>query len=120
MPESTDKNNYWHIDLGKIFGTSGRVAYLRNRVWYEVNQEVQLELGSNDGVKAWINNTLVHSNNVARGVAPGDDKVKASLNKGWNTLLLKIINVGGAWGACARIRDIEGAHLSGIKYAIEE
>jgi type 1 glutamine amidotransferase len=120
VPASTDKDNYWHIDLGKIYGTSGRVAYLRNKVWSEANQEVQLEIGSNDAVKAWINNTLVHSNNVSRGVAPGDDKVKASLKKGWNMLLLKIINVGGAWGACARIRDIEGAHLAGIKFAIEE
>ena len=120
VPDSTDKKNYWHIDLAKIFGVSGRVAYLRNKIWSAIDQKVQLELGSNDAIKAWINGKLVHSNNVSRGVNPGDDKVKVTLNKGWNTLMLKIIDMGGAWGACARIRDVNGSHLEGLKIAVEE
>jgi hypothetical protein len=120
VPDSTDKNNYWHINLGEIYGSNGLVAYLKNKIWSETDQEVQLELGSNDAIRAWLNNKLIHSNNVDRGINPGDDKVKVKLNKGWNRLLIKIVNAGGAWGACARIRDLEGGQLEGLKVALDE
>jgi hypothetical protein len=76
-------------------------------------------MGSNDAIKAWLNNEQVHANNISRGVRPGDDKVKVKLKKGWNILMLKIIDMGGSWGACARIRDVNGSHLEGLKIAVE-
>ena len=64
-----------------------------------------------------MNNDLVHLHSVGRGVSPGDDVVEAQLIKGWNTLLLKIINEGGGgWGACARLRRQDGGLISNIKY----
>ncbi len=117
VPAFSDPNNYWHVDLAGLKTSLVAVVYLKTKVWSEIDQTVRLEMSSNDGIKAWMNNELVHLHSVARGVTPGDDVVEAQLNKGWNTFLLKIINEGGGgWGACARIRRQDGGHLSNIKF----
>lgn len=117
VPAFSDPNNYWHVDLTGLKTSLVAVIYLKTKVWSEIDQTVRLEMGSNDGIKAWMNNDLVHLNSVARGVTPGEDVVEAKINKGWNTFLLKIINEGGGgWGACARIRRQDGGHLSNIKF----
>jgi hypothetical protein len=59
---------------------------------------VELSFGSDDGIKVWVNNVPVHSNNVQRGAVAGQDKVVAGLQPGVNTLLVKVVN-GGASGA---------------------
>lgn len=117
VPAFSDKNNYWHVDLAGLKTSLVAVVYLKTKVWSDIDQTVRLEMGSNDGIKAWMNDDLVHLHSVGRGVSPGDDVVEAQLNKGWNTLLLKIINEGGGgWGACARLRAQNGGHLSNIKF----
>ena len=117
VPAFSDKNNYWHVDLAGLKTSLVAVVYLKTKVWSNIDQTVRLEMGSNDGIKAWMNDDLVHLHSVGRGVSPGDDVVEAQLNKGWNTLLLKIINEGGGgWGACARLRAQNGGHLSNIKF----
>jgi len=119
VPKLTDENRYWHIDLKKIYPNQGMAAYLRTRVWSEKKQELQLQVGSNDMVKAWLNKKLIHANEVARTITAGEDKVQVILQKGWNTLLLKIVNEGGGWGGCARFRNLEGGHIDGLKYSIK-
>ena len=59
---------------------------------------------------------MIHANNVPRGCDRAQDKVKTKLNEGWNELLLKITNIGGAWAACARVRAPDGSHLEGLKF----
>ena len=117
VPEFSDKDNYWHVDLAGLKTSLVAVVYLKTKVWSDIDQTVRLEMGSNDGIKAWMNNDLVHLHSVGRGVSPGDDVVEAQLIRGWNTLLLKIINEGGGgWGACARLRRQDGGLISNIKY----
>jgi len=117
VPAFSDKDNYWHVDLAGLKTSLVAVVYLKTKVWSEIDQTVRLEMGSNDGIKAWMNNNLVHLHSVGRGVSPGDDVVEAQLKKGWNLLLLKIINEGGGgWGACARLRRQDGGHISNLKY----
>jgi len=120
MPVLTNKNQAWLLDLSKLFRKDNCAAYLRNKVWSDKNQNVRLELGSDDGVKAWLNGQLVHSNNANRGVALGADKVEVILKKGWNTLMLKITNGSGEWGACARIRALDGGKIEGLRAAVDE
>ncbi len=110
----------WLIPLDKILGGESRVAYLRAKVWSDKAQKARLELGSDDGVKAWLNEELVHSNNVNRGVTPGEDRAAITLNAGENVVLLKIIQGSGGWGACARVRGAAGEHLEGVHVFVEE
>lgn len=103
------------IELDKAIGGNNCVAYLRTYIWSPKKQEALLELGSDDGVKAWLNGSVVVASNVVRGNTPGQDKTKVTLEQGWNTLMLKVTQVTGEWTACARFRDVNGAHLDGLK-----
>jgi len=78
------------------------VAYLKATIRSPRVQKATLQLGSDDGVKVWLNGQLVHANNAARGVTPDEDKVEVSLREGMNELLLKVTNGAGDWGAIVR------------------
>jgi hypothetical protein len=114
-----DPDEPWLVPLDKILGGDNRVAYLRAMLWSDKAQPARLELGSNDGVKAWLNGELVHGNNVNRGVTPGEDRVAIALKEGENVLLLKIIQNSGRWGACARVRGSAGEHLEGVRVMVD-
>ncbi|MGH7454414.1 MAG: hypothetical protein ACRENG_23875, partial [bacterium] len=120
MPASTDKENPWLMQLDQVLGGDNRVAYLQNRVWSDKEQRVRMELGSDDGVKVWLNGELVHANNASRGVTPGDDVIEITLRQGWNPLLLKIMQGTGGWGACVRLRNLDGSKVEGAKVALPE
>ncbi|MCY2950898.1 MAG: HEAT repeat domain-containing protein [Planctomycetota bacterium] len=96
-----------------------RCAYLRTSVWSPKAQDVQLEVGSDDGIKVWMNGKVVHANNTNRGSALGQDAVKVTLNEGWNVLLLKVTNGGGGWGANARLCMADGTKMPGMKIKAE-
>ncbi len=71
-------------------------------------EEVQLKIGSDDGVVVWLNDDEVHRNEVARGLRPDQDVVTASLTRGRNCLLVKITQGGGDWRMCVRLADADG------------
>jgi HEAT repeat protein len=108
------------VGLDKILGGDERVAYLKTQITSERDQEARLEIGSDDGVKAWLNNKVVHANNVIRGCTPGEDKVKVTLNRGVNRLLLKVTQGAGEWSACCRVRAPDGAALDGVTVGVGE
>jgi len=106
----------WDINLDQALGSGDNQAgYARAQVWSPAAREARLELGSDDGIKVWLNGKLVHANNAARGCAPRQDLVKADLREGWNDLLLKIVNRGGGWAFACRIRQPDGSALEGLK-----
>lgn len=107
------------LDLSKLLGGDNRVAYLRSQVRSPDARTVRLELGSDDGVKAWLNGALVHANNTLRGAAPGQDKVDVTLQQGWNTLLLKITQGSAGWGACAQFTAADGSPARGL-FALDQ
>jgi hypothetical protein len=97
-----------------------RVAYLKTQITSDRDQEAQLEIGSDDGVKVWLNGKVVDANNVIRAFTPGADKVKVALNRGVNRLLLKVTQGGGEWSACCRVRAPDGAALDGVTVGVGE
>lgn len=104
--------NPYVLNLAQAIGGQNRVAYLRAQIFAPAAQETTLELGTDDGVKAWINGNPVHGNNVSRGVTPGQDKVRVKLDKGWNTLLVKVTQGSGDWGACVRLPEAKGLRVA--------
>jgi 3-keto-disaccharide hydrolase len=105
----------WVIDLTRLAPGDDRAVYLRARVISPKAQPALLELGSDDGVKAWVNGMLVDAKNVSRGVRPWEDKANIDLAEGENTLMLKIVQGGGGFGACARIRGRDGKDIEGLR-----
>jgi HEAT repeat protein len=108
------------VGMDKILGGDERVAYLKTQITSDRDQEARLEIGSDDGVKVWLNDKIVHANNTVRGCTPGEDKVKVSLNRGVNRLLLKVTQGGGEWAACCRLRAPDGRPLDGVTVAVVE
>ncbi|MEK7474091.1 MAG: ThuA domain-containing protein [Candidatus Coatesbacteria bacterium] len=102
------------VDLLKAVGGEERVAYLRATVESPVDQDAALELGTDDGVKVWLNGAVVHANDVMRGLEPGSDSVAVKLVKGANTILMKITQGGGGWEACAAVVP-KTAPLGGVR-----
>jgi hypothetical protein len=101
------------IDLASLYGEIKGVVYAFTLVKSPKEQEVTLLLGSDDGVIAWLNDKLIHFNGTARGRAADQDAVaNLTLNAGWNRLLIKVENQGGAWGFLARFA--EGKYLKPI------
>jgi len=103
------------VNFSKLLGGSNRAVYLRNRVWAPEQRDVRLELGSDDGVKVWLNERVVHANNRPRPCRPGEDKVDITLEQGWNTLLVKVVQGGGGWAFCGRLIGRDGALTEGLR-----
>ncbi len=117
MIASPDPNRPWLLDLQKAVGGGNRAAYLKTRIESDKEQKVKMEIGSDDGVKVWLNGAVVHSNNATRGLSPGQDVVETTLKKGSNDLLVKISNGGAQWEACLRLRTPDGKRVGGLKIA---
>lgn len=116
IPAGAEPKRPWVMDLLKFFGGEQCVAYARTRIFSESDQTARLELGSDDGVKAWLNGKLIHSHNTSRALTAGSDKAEVNLQKGWNTLLLKITQNNQGWAFCARLVKPDGSRLTGLRY----
>ena len=112
---SADPKRPGVVDLIKPLGGEQCVAYARTWVRCDQDQPAVLELGSDDGVKLWLNNTQVYAVNVARPLQPGSDKVNLQLHSGWNRLLLKITQNNLGWEFCARLRKPDGSPLASLQ-----
>jgi len=108
------------VELHKIMPGDQRVAYLKTQITSERDQEALFEIGSDDGIKVWLNDKVVHANNTIRSFTPGADKVKVTLNRGVNRLLLKVTQGGGEWSACCRLRARDGTPLDGVTVEVGE
>jgi CubicO group peptidase (beta-lactamase class C family) len=104
----------WHnskndvIDFDGIFKKDFAAAYALAELKSDKEQNVFLSLGSDDGVRVWLNGSLVHDNWIPRGVNADDDLVALKLTKGSNQLLLKVQDISQGWGFMARILDMSG------------
>ncbi len=91
------------VDLIEVYGQKDFViAY----AWAEINMPKSttalLGIGSDDGVKVWLNGELVHENWIGRPAKEDDDIVPVTFQKGKNQLLLKVQNMAQGWGFTCR------------------
>ena len=99
------ENKYGIIDLTDEFGERSLITYAWAQVEMPEEKQAVLGIGSDDGVKVWLNGELVHQNWVTRGVIVDNDHVPVTFKKGMNQLVLKVQNQGGPWGFCCRLLD---------------
>jgi hypothetical protein len=90
------------LDFNLLLGTAApaneRVAaYLYRGLVAAQAGELPIRLGSDDGLRVWLNGELLLDRAVARGLNVNDDRVVLPLRAGLNHLLVKVVNVGGAW-----------------------
>src|SRR4030042_771514 len=91
------------IDLDEALSKDDPVlAYAYSEVQAEETRIWFISLGTNDGGKLWVNGKNVWDNQQPRGLLIDDDLIPVVLNKGNNTLLLKVEERGNRWGFCVR------------------
>jgi len=91
------------VDLIAVYGKNEFViAYAWAEIQASTARTVLMALGSDDGVRVWLNGQLVHENWLSRPLAKDSDLFPISLLKGKNRLLIKIQNMKGDWGFCLR------------------
>lgn len=98
------------VDLKKIFTPNDKVvAYAA--IWIESDKDVEklMGIGSNDGVKVWLNSKLLIKVHKPRTVTIDAEYLKLNLKKGKNLLLIKIEQSYGGWGFVLRPVDNETA-----------
>jgi HEAT repeat protein len=120
VPMADGPQNAWHLDLAKLIGGDERAAFLRSRVWSPKAQKAALLAGSNDGIKIYWNGSMVLGNNIGRGIGKDQEQVEVDLKEGWNSLMLGVYQMGGGWAACARVADLDGKPLAGLKFGVGE
>ncbi len=115
----TNKEKPWAFDLTGLDSKSDCCAYVRCVVWTEQARPARLEVGSDDGVKVWLNGKVVHEFKEVRGHTPFQDKVPVELPAGWSTLMLKVTQGSGDWAFSVAVRDPNGEPLDGLKTQAE-
>jgi len=90
------------------------VAYAVAVVIAPKDMEAEMLVGSNDGVKVWLNSKLVHNNHTHRPLTVDEDSVRINLKKGSNLIMLKVDQGGGGWGFSTKFRDPKGV----LKYGL--
>jgi alpha-galactosidase len=96
------------VDLGTALGQiEWAVAYGYAEVHSNCEREVVLRLGSDDGIKVWVNGQLVHYHEVGRAYRADSDVAPARLNAGMNRIFVKIDNYTGGWGFGVAVGGIE-------------
>jgi hypothetical protein len=98
-------SEYGIVDLTDPSDDWYTIAYAWAQI--EMTEETSgfLGIGSDDGVKVWLNGELVHENWVIRGAFFDSDRVPITFKKGKNQLVLKIQNGGGPWGFSCRLMN---------------
>jgi hypothetical protein len=106
---ATDADAQEFLDLGALFDHAEHIsAYALMRVFSSEKRETTILLGSDDGVRLWLNGKLVHENPAQRAAGHDQDAVPVTLEAGWNTLLAKVVNVTGDHALYLRLSDKPG------------
>lgn len=107
-PEKVEKRGtdikYRHVSLNdvidkKYLGTNTNWAcYLYTRIYRDIYggapTKTAIAFGSGDAAKIWVNGKPVHDvwAGAGRGATLGDDLVFVNMYRGWNDVLIKIVN----------------------------
>lgn len=88
--------------------------FLYRTITVNAPQKLSISLGSDDGIKVYLNQKLLLAKDVARGAAPDQEKLTLELKEGTNELLLKISNYGGDTGFYFKGLSLQPEHPQDI------
>jgi predicted esterase len=87
-----------YLDFLRIFeNVEYKVAYLHREFDAGKGGAWALRLGSDDGLKLWVNGKQVYANHIHRALSPGEDLVVVDMKSGINRLLFKVDQGNGGW-----------------------
>ncbi len=104
------------LDLNKLFTPNDNV--LAYAVVYVKSPDARKVLCSgyaDDGMKVWINAKQLPGDPKKAGAWPG--KAESELTRGWNELLLKVVEKTGWWGVKLEFLTPDGKPMSDLAYS---
>ena len=108
-----------YVDLAKTFSNQIYcAAYAHAYIYSPSTQTVNLQMGSDDGIKVWMNGSVAWNNDVRRPHVADQDKTTVNLSMGWNRLLVKISQSTKTWGYSVKLCDASGNAVPGLVYAL--
>lgn len=107
---------------GHYFSTrpTESTAYAHLYVHSPTARPAKLLLGSDDGIKAWVNGVNVITKDRYGGWTPDQFSTNISLNSGWNHLLCKISQDGGDYQFSAQLQDMNDTSFPDLSYQISD
>jgi dienelactone hydrolase len=81
------------------------VAYAFASITRPASGKALLSVGSDEGVRVWVNGLLVLDRPVERSLTPDEDQVEIDLHSGENQLLVKVSQSWGPWTFCLRVLE---------------
>ncbi len=108
------------IDLDRFDeqGSVDAICYLYREAVAEVAAPMTFEMGSDDGLKVWLNGRLLVDADVQRGLNVGDHVVELPFVKGANALLVKVTQGVGTWQFQMRPR-IDARRIARLDYLLD-
>ncbi|MBM4033256.1 MAG: DUF2961 domain-containing protein [Planctomycetes bacterium] len=95
-----------HVGLG---GGDWQAAYGLTYVHSPDDRPVAIFITKDDGLKLWVNGEVAFDQNTWSHAWADQFHCTARLRKGWNKLLVKCANWGGAWAFALRLGDPDKA-----------
>jgi hypothetical protein len=88
------------LEDGKVHPLSGQncATYLFRTITAREPAPLVLSLGSDDGLRVWLDGKQLLDRRVLRAAAPDQEKLTLNLKAGENRLLLKVTNAAGDYG----------------------
>jgi arylsulfatase A-like enzyme len=97
------RNGY--VDLIEAIGPLEHViAYGYAELDWAETREAIFGMGSDDGIRLWVNGVEVFSHEAQRGYNRDEDEARAKLKPGRNRLLVKVDQRDGGWGFGVSVR----------------
>jgi hypothetical protein len=107
-------NQYWQFDatladgvLNNALPTGVNATYVARRVFAPVARRLDVSLGSDDGVRLYLDGREVFAKQIDRGLAADQDQVSLDLERGAHTIVFKVVNTGGLAGFYWRAQPVE-------------
>ena len=106
IPWTTVGRDAWPngiLDLFAMYHGNNCVALLSTEVTSPREFPTELSMGSDDGLKVWVNGVVVHSDETQRGISPDSIRAPVTFHAGVNHILAMVQQGGGQWDFQFRI-----------------
>jgi hypothetical protein len=89
---------YGFFNVGDDLGSEAAAsAFYRHKILSDEDKTLRVSMGSDDGIKVWLNGELLLDHQVNRATNPSEEHLLLPLKKGENLLSVCINNTGGTW-----------------------
>lgn len=104
------------FDLTPLYGMCENVVcYAYSRITVPEAIDAVVRMGSDDGIKVWVNGEVIHNHDVDRGSGYDQDSAVARLRAGANDLLIKVSQGRGGWNFRLRLTTPDGVAVRAVQ-----